>query len=713
MSRGQLDTEVQFIKGVGPKNAMLLKRLGIETAGDVLWHLPRRYEDRRDIPQIMFLRPGHSSTVKGRLVDVRSKTLGRGRVVVQGVVEDKTGVVNMTFFNQGYAAKHLQKAIGQDIVAYGQVREGYRSQLELHNCEWEAIEGGETDDFARIVPVYPLTEGLTQRVVRRAAKAVVLACAQDVIDPLPNDLRRVEGLPSLEWSLRQMHLPDTMDDQTKARGRLAFEEFLYLQIGLQLRRNEVKQEPGIAFSTTNWRKSDVAAESLSNLFTSSPSSDIWTDVRTMLPFVLTNAQKRVVAEIWTDMETPIPMNRLVQGDVGSGKTAVAACAILAAVRSQHQAAMMAPTEILAEQHYINLHRMFEPLGVNVTLLIGKLNSTQRKKAYAKAANGEAHIVVGTHALIQEGVEFLRLGLAVIDEQHRFGVRQRLALRTKGKVMPDVLVMTATPIPRTLTMAVYGDLDVSVIDELPPGRRPIKTHVKRTSDRKQVYETVRTLLEEGRQAYFVCPLIFDNEKMQAQAAEDLYYRLSNEEFKDQSVGLLHGQMKPQEKEDVMQAFLNNTVSVLVATTVIEVGVDVPNATIMVIEDADRFGLAQLHQLRGRVGRGQAQSYCVLIADPKSSEAQQRLQILAQSHDGFVIAEEDLKLRGPGDLIGTQQHGLPDLRVADLVRDLTLAEQARKSAQTLLEKDPGLSLPDHALIKKAVLAQRKEEALVSVS
>ncbi|MBS1724229.1 MAG: ATP-dependent DNA helicase RecG [Armatimonadetes bacterium] len=712
-----LDTEVQYLKGVGPKNAMLLQKLGLRTVWDVLWHFPRRYEDRRDIPPLMYLKPGRHCTAKGKLIDVKSRSIGKGRVVVQGVLSDKTGEVALTFFNQPYVGQQLQKALGRQVVAYGSVREGYRGHLELHGVEWEAIEDEDLDEFARIVPVYPLTEGVPQRVVRKAAKSAVEFFANQVADPLPTSLRSEEKLKSLAWCIHQMHLPDGDDERIEARRRLAFEEFLYLQLSLQMRRNEVKQEVGISFPvSTLGAASEPPPGALGSTLFAEPMKEgrtIWDEVHEMLPFTLTGAQRRVIDEIWEDMERPAPMNRLVQGDVGSGKTAVAACAMLAAVRCGYQAAMMAPTEILAEQHFINLHRLFDQLGIKVVLLVGKQTPTQKKKASDQAANGEAQICIGTHALIQEGVKFAKLGLAVIDEQHRFGVLQRMALRQKGTEPPDVLVMTATPIPRTLTMTVYGDLDLSVIDEMPPGRKPIKTHWKKIQDRSQVYATVRKLLDEGRQAYFVCPVIFENEKMEAQAAEDLFYRLSREEFQDKRVGLLHGQMKPFEKEEVMEKFRQHELDILVSTVVIEVGVDVPNASIMVIEDANRFGLAQLHQLRGRVGRGEQQSFCVLIADAKSEDGILRMEVLQETTDGFRIAEEDLRIRGPGDVMGTRQSGDLEFRVADLIQDSVLLERARQCAIRILQKDPGLTSPEFAGFVAKVRSKRSSEALVTVS
>ncbi len=710
-----LETEIQYVKGVGPKNAMLLGKLGLKTVSDLLWHFPRRYEDRRHIPPIMYLKPGQHSSLSGRLIDVRSRSIGKGRIVIHGVVSDKTGEANLTFFNQPFVGKLLQKSIGQDVFAYGLVREGYRHSLEIHNCEWETIEDNDSSELARLVPVYGLTEGIPQRVLRKAARAAVENYASVVLDPLPVDLRQDNDLPDLTWAIRQMHLPDSQEDQVRARQRLAFEEFLYLQIALQMRRQEVQREIGISFPISRIGTDLKEELSPQNLFSHEVESGekLWDQVKRILPFDLTAAQKRVIHEIWSDMELPLPMNRLVQGDVGSGKTAVAACAMLACVRSGYQAALMAPTEILAEQHFLNLKRLFEPLGICLDLVSGKQTASQRKKKLQKLESGETQICIGTHALIQEGVHFHKLGLAVIDEQHRFGVMQRLALREKGQANPDVLVMTATPIPRTLTMAVYGDLDVSVIDELPPGRKPIRTHHKLGNDRQQVYENVRKLIDQGRQAYFVCPLIFDNDKLEAQAAEDLHYRLSTQVFPDLKVALLHGQLKSQEKEDIMSQFRNGQFHILVSTVVIEVGVDVPNSTVIVIEDANRFGLAQLHQLRGRVGRGDHQSFCILIADTKTEDSRRRMEILVETSDGFRIAEEDLKLRGPGDLMGIRQHGDLDLHVADLIQDTALLERSKQAAIKILSEDPELALKKNEGILRKISKRRTTEAMVVVS
>lgn len=709
-----LDTEVQFLKGVGPKLAPLFNKAGLKVVRDVLFHFPRRYEDRTKLPPIDSLRPGMQATVRGRLAGVDRRPIRGGRVIITAYLTDGSGSIQLTWFNQPWVAKRLESA--EEIIAYGTVKQS-GLLLEMPSPEFETVGDDEdAEAFARIWPVYPLTEGLPQKSMRRAARAAVEGYAGLVEEILPASLRREYGLRDVAWCLRQMHLPESESARREARQRLVFEEFLLLQLALQQRRAEVHTEPGIAFDL------DAAGAGESglpagNLFAVSPDSQprgsLWDEVNRMLPFELTGAQKRVIGEIWSDMRSPHPMNRLVQGDVGSGKTAVAACAMLAAVRCGYQAALMAPTEILAEQHFTVLRRLFDPLGVEVALLVGKQTPTQRKKALDHTATGIAKIAVGTHALIQSDVKFPRLGLVVIDEQHRFGVEQRVDLRRKGLGNPDVLVMTATPIPRTLTMAIYGDLDQSILDELPPGRRPVKTHAKLPSQRDQVYAGVRKLIAEGRQAYFVCPMVAESESTQAQAAQDLHYRLSNDVFPDLRVGLLHGQLKAKEKEEVMARFRDHELDILVATTVIEVGVDVPNASVMVIEDANRFGLSQLHQLRGRVGRGAHQSYCILIADVTSEDARARIDAMVETSDGFKIAEVDLRLRGPGELTGTRQSGVLSFQVADLVQDAKLLEEARQAAQRIIADDLGLTKPEHAGLREASRRFRPELAAVVVS
>jgi ATP-dependent DNA helicase RecG len=692
--RRSLDTEAQFLKGIGPKLAQILAKAGLNTVGDVLYYLPRRYEDRRNIPPISSLKPGDWATVRGRALGVEGKPTRKGMVIIKVPITDGRGTVVLTWFNQPWIKKKFETFQGE-VLAYGQVKEGAWN-LEINSPEFEIVgEEEDASEFARIVPVYPLTDGVHQAIVRKAAASALEHYLDYVQDPLPEPIRKQQHLAPLKWSLSQIHQPNSEPYRLEARKRLVFDEFFAMQISLAMARAESHQEIGISFP--------IQAEK----------AQLWDDIHKILPFDLTGAQRRVIEEIWSDMEAPHPMNRLLQGDVGSGKTAVAACAMLGAVRAGYQAALMAPTEILAEQHYTSLKTLLEPLGIEIVLLVGKHSSAAKKKAYEHTATGTASIAVGTQALIQEGVKFKHLGLVIVDEQHRFGVLQRAALREKGLGNPDVLVMTATPIPRTLTMTVFGDLDLSVIDELPPGRRPVKTHSKPLTDRASVYEGVRKLIAEGRQAYFVCPMVNESEKLLAQAAEELYYRLSTQVYPDLRVGLLHGQMKSKEKDLVMEQFRAHELDILVSTTVIEVGVDVPNASVMVVEDANRFGLSQLHQLRGRVGRGAHQSYCILLSDAKAEDAQARMDIMSYTNDGFKIAEEDLKLRGPGQIIGTKQSGNADFKIADLIQDGKMLEVARQAALALIKLDPHLTRPEHQLLLQRVRSSRSTDAMIAVS
>jgi ATP-dependent DNA helicase RecG len=692
-ARYTLETEVQYVKGVGEKLAQVLSKLNIYTLGDLLFHLPRRYEDRRHFRKIAHARVGEAVTVSGKLVTVDNVKV-RNLTLTKAYLDDGSGVLELVWYNQPYMKENLNKLRNSQIVAYGVIKESPYG-LQMETPEWEDLPDGADPDSLlsvnRIVPIYPLTEGIRQKRMRQIIWNAVQH-AHLAPEILPRSVRERVGLMPLPQALQQIHFPD--DDQIiePARQRLVFEEFFLLQLGVGLQRLRTRQERGIAMR--------IDADRLNEM------------LHRLVPFELTNAQKRVIGEIWSDMAQPHPMNRLLQGDVGSGKTIVAAAAILAAVDNQYQAAIMAPTEILAEQHYINLHRLFQPLGISVELLVGRLSNKQRQQARERIATGRGMVAVGTHALIQEGVSFARLGLAIVDEQHRFGVLQRAALRDKG-VMPHVLVMTATPIPRTLTLTLYGELDVSVIDELPPGRKPVRTHWKTPEERLKVYAGVRKLIEEGRQAYVICPLIDESDKLQVRAAEEMAEHLQKDVFPDLRVGLLHGRMKPAEKEAVMDAFRAGELDILVSTTVIEVGVDVPNAAAIVIEDADRFGLAQLHQLRGRVGRSEHQSYCVLIANPKSEEGQRRMDIMTRTNNGFLIAEEDLRIRGPGEIYGTRQSGMPSFRVADLVKDMRLLEVARQEAFHLLESDPDLSRPEHTALREAVERFRHRFAIATVS
>jgi ATP-dependent DNA helicase RecG len=723
MQESNLTIPLTDLKGVGNRAAPAFAKLGLHTVGDLVYHLPRRYEDRRNLPKIGDLRAGMWATVRGKIRNFDARPTRGGMVILKAVIGDGTGAVALTWFNQPWIRRQLEEYEGE-ILAYGQVKDGGYN-LEIASPEWEKLDEEDGEGaFARIVPIYPLTDGVSQKPMRRAVSNA-LNLALPLEDPLPASLLKAQNLMDLTEALGAIHAPVSDEERAEARRRLVFEEFFYLQVALAMRRAETQQEMGIAFPMEALKAgseplllSGGGGAGVADLFATDRAAlregePLWDQLHRMLPFELTNAQKRVVGEIFDDMAKAHPMNRLVQGDVGSGKTAVAACALVAAIRSGYQGALMAPTEILAEQHATNLRRLLAPLGIQVELLVGKLTPTEKKKAAARVASGEANLAIGTHALIQEGVAFHRLGLVVIDEQHRFGVLQRKALRDRGIGNPDVLVMTATPIPRTLTMTLYGDLDVSIIDELPPGRKPIKTHWKLPGDRQSVYDEVRRMIDEGRQAYFVCPMVGESEKMNAQAAEDLHYRLSQSEFADRRVGLLHGQMRPKEKEATMEAFRRHELDILVATTVIEVGVDVANASIMVIEDANRFGLAQLHQLRGRVGRGEYQSYCVLVADSKGEDAVARMEAMVETSDGFVIAETDLKLRGPGVMAGTQQSGNADFRVADLIQDSKQLEIARQAVLKALERDPQLKSVVWGPVMEKVRERRGDLAVVSVS
>ena len=692
-ARYTLETEVQYVKGVGTKLAQVLSKLNLYTLGDLLFHLPRRYEDRRQFRKIAHARAGDAVTVSGKLVTVDNVKV-RNLTLTKAYLDDGSGVLELVWYNQPYMKDTLNKLRNSQIVAYGIVKESPYG-LQMETPEWEDLPDGADPDSLlsvnRIVPIYPLTEGIRQKRMRQIIwNAVQYAHLAPEI--LPRSVRERLGLMPIQQALQQIHFPDDEQMIEPARQRLVFEEFFLMQLGVGLQRLRTRQERGIAMR--------IDADRLNEM------------LHRIVPFELTNAQKRVIHEIWNDMAQPHPMNRLLQGDVGSGKTIVAAAAILAAVDNQYQAAIMAPTEILAEQHYITLHRLFQPLGISVELLVGRLSNKQRQQARERIATGRGMVAVGTHALIQEGVSFARLGLAIVDEQHRFGVLQRAALRDKG-IMPHVLVMTATPIPRTLTLTLYGELDVSVIDELPPGRKPVRTYWKTPEERLKVYAGVRKLVEQGRQAYVICPLIDESDKLQVRAAEQMAEHLQKDVFPDLRVGLLHGRMKPAEKEAVMEAFRAGELDILVSTTVIEVGVDVPNAAVIVIEDADRFGLAQLHQLRGRVGRSEHQSYCVLIADPKSEEGQRRMEIMTRTNNGFLIAEEDLRIRGPGEIYGTRQSGMPSFRVADLVKDMRLLEVARQEAFRLLERDPELARPEHTVLREAVERFRHRFAIATVS
>lgn len=687
-----LDSPVQYVKGVGERVARVLGKLGIFGVRDLIYHFPRRHEDRSRLARVGSLRGGEEVSITGRIIGAENIRPRGNFVVTKVMLDDDSGVATLSWFNQPYLKDKFLRMRGREIVAYG-TAQCSRWGIEIQNPEWEECgAGADPLSTMRVVPVYPLTEGMYQGTMRKIVSNVLDGYLHLVTEVLPDDLRDRLDLMDVRDAIRNMHFPESIDARDAARKRLVFEELFLLQLALGIRRREiVAPGQGIAFQIP-----DNLKETL----------------HSALPFELTAAQQRVIEEISSDMARPDCMNRLLQGDVGSGKTAVAMAAVLIAAKNGYQTALMAPTEILAEQHFLGLSEMLPKLDVNVDLLTGSVPASWRRAVQARVASGDTQLVVGTHALIQESVDFVRLGLVIVDEQHRFGVLQRAALKDKG-LDPDVLVMTATPIPRTLTLTVYGDLDISIIDELPPGRKPIRTHWKNTNERDLVYEGVHKLLVGGRQAYVVCPLIDESEKLQARAATELYEHLETEVFPDFRVGLLHGQMKTAEKDEVMRSFRAGEIDILVSTTVIEVGVDVPNATVMVIEDADRFGLAQLHQLRGRVGRAEHQSYCVLVGDGSTDDAGSRLRVMTQTTDGFTIAEEDLKIRGPGEFYGTRQSGMPTLKVTDIFRDIPILELARKEAFAMIDRDPNLSAQELRALKSDILKKYEGFQLATVS
>jgi ATP-dependent DNA helicase RecG len=704
---------IQFVRGVGPKKAEALARAGIRTVEDAVWSLPWRYEDRTQIRSIADLVPGQEAVVAAEVQEVGLKvTRQQRKKLVEMTVADPTGSLDLLWFNQGYLAETFQ--VGQRVMLYGLVKpkQGRWTQLQMENPTFEILGGDEggaaTTDLThmgRIVPIYHGRETKSRLMmsdrIRAIMKEIVDQYADRAVDPLPPDMLQRRKLLTFSEAIHEAHFPGSGTNlealnrgRTPAYRRLAFEDFLLLELALGQKREEVKKEARVL-------RYDLATPLPQRLLKG-------------LPFGLTEAQARVLREIHQDLGGPHPMNRLVQGDVGCGKTVVALLTMLVAVGSDYQAALMAPTEILAEQHYLTLQHLLEPLGVSCVLLVGGRGGKKRKAALEAIADGKADIVIGTHALIQQGVRFKRLGLAVIDEQHKFGVLQRATLKDKGYI-PDVLVMTATPIPRTLALTLYGDLDVSVIDAMPPGRLPIRTLLFGEGQRARAYRLIEDELARGRQAYVVFPLVEESEKVDLQAAISGAARLQREVFPRWQVGLIHGRMKTDEKDRVMAAFKKGDIQVLVGTTVIEVGIDVANAAVMLVEHADRFGLAQLHQLRGRVGRGGHQSYCLLIGPARlAEESRRRLEALVKSHDGFVIAEEDLNIRGPGEFFGTRQWGPADLRVANLIRDARILEEARQEAASLLQADPELSRPVHAELKSALLRRWKEKLdLVTVS
>ena len=675
-----LEDSIRFVKGIGPKKAALLEKLHIRTLRDALETYPRDYEDRTVLTRIADIDEDGKYAIRAVVgTEPKVNRIRKGLTLVKCTIFDETGSLHVTWFNNPYAAALVR--VGQEYLFYGRVQLSGRMPM-LVSPQAEKIAAGD-EHPGRIVPVYPLTAGLTQRDLARVTEAALDAVPGDWPDPLPEVLRAKYDLPDAADALAAIHRPQTTADVQQARRRMVFEELFLLCCGLQQLKERRRADHGFVFSAAGLA-----------------------DYLAALPFAPTGAQRRAIDEIAADCASGRPMNRLVQGDVGSGKTVVAAALCALAAQNGYQAAFMAPTEILAAQHAETLAPLLEKLGVTCTLLTGSMGAAQKRAALAAIESGQAQVVVGTHALIQQSVSFHRLGAVVADEQHRFGVAQRAALAGKGEA-PHVLVMSATPIPRTLALIMYGDLDVSVLDELPPGRQPVETYAVGQNMRRRITAFIDKQIEEGGQVYVVCPLVEEGElelKSAEQHAVDLQKALPH-----RRVAVLHGRMKNADKERVMQAFTAKEYDILVATTVIEVGVDVPNANLMVVEDADRFGLSQLHQLRGRVGRGKRQSYCIFFGADKGQTARERLKILCKTNDGFEVARADLAQRGPGDFFGRRQHGLPALHVADLAADLALMQHAREEAEQILAADPQLDgYPELRARVHRMFEERDDEA-----
>ena len=686
-----IDSPITVIKGVSSSLATKFRRLGVSTVRDLLYFFPRRHLDYSQRGFISQLTEGKEETIIANVWEAREVRLG-GRRSTEATVGDETGNVRVVWFNNPYLVKQL--ATNKQVVISGRVSL-FQGRHVFESPEWELLEDRELIHTGRLVPIYPLTQGLRPRQVRRLMKGVVDQWTWQVEDFLPPELKERCNLFGLPQAISQAHYPEDEIAKDKARARLAFDELLFLQLGvLSKKRDWQESQPGSPFKM----KKTILEAFLKSL-----------------PFELTAAQKKVLKELLADLAKPKPMSRLLQGEVGSGKTVVAMAALLVAAANSYQGAFMAPTEILAEQHFNNICQLLSRVGhqeerdgylasysgflsrpLTLALLIGDISQARKQELQQRILDGDIDIIIGTHALIQKGVEFCKLGLAVVDEQHRFGVIQRSELRQKG-FNPHMLVMTATPIPRTLALTLYGDLDLSVIDQLPPGRQAVKTKWLKPAQRDSAYAFLRRQVVMGRQAFIICPLIEESEAIEAKAAVAEYQRLCEEVFPDLRLGLLHGRMPAVEKDKIMRRFRSGELDILVSTPVVEVGIDVPNATVMLVESADRFGLSQLHQFRGRVGRGQEQSYCMFLAENPSEVGRERLDLIEKIQDGFRLAEEDLKLRGPGEFFGTRQSGLPDLRMAKL-SDMALLELARIEAIRLFQVDPNLEKPEHRLLSK---------------
>jgi len=684
----KLNVPIQYLKGVGPKMAERFAAKKIATVEDLLYFLPRAYEDRREIKKINKLEPGKTQTIIGKVILTQAKYYGKKRIL-EVTVSDNTANLTAKWFKgqMSYLTSTFKK--GTRVIFTSNVTPNYVDKSMIHP-DYEILDEEDEDNllnFKRIVPVYSETEGLHQKYIRKIMNQALEQYSRYVASPIPTEICRKRNLLNIHEALLSVHFPasnESIDEynnmQTAAHRRLIYDEFFFFQLGMAIKKSGRILEKGISFKMQG---------------------NLWDKLLSSLSFRLTEAQIRVIAEIQRDMADATSMNRLLQGDVGSGKTVVAMAAMIRACENNYQAALMAPTEILAKQHYSNIKEWADAIGLNTVLITGSMNAALKDETLGRINTGNADIVIGTHALISEAVDFHRLGIVVIDEQHKFGVMQRATLRNKG-INADVLVMTATPIPRTLAMTVYGDLDISVIDEMPPGKKPVRTVLMGETKRNNVYQLISAELAKGHQAFIVYPLVEQSENLDLKDATNMSEHLQRDIFPDYRVGLIHGKMKEKEKDAVMQDFLANKINILVSTTVIEVGIDVPRASLMVIEHAERFGLSQLHQLRGRVGRRDIQSCCILLADYKcSADARKRLKVMEKTTDGFILAEEDLAIRGPGDFLGTRQSGLPDFRIASIIRDARILNDAKEDAFGLAARDPLLEKPEHAILKETLL------------
>ena len=670
-----LKKSIKSIKGVGEARASLFHRLRIYTVYDLITHFPREYEDRTSLLKIMQLEDGVQCSFKGMIVsNVVESRPRRGLLISKVSIRDDTGLINAVWFNQSYLKRVF--CVGETYIFFGKITR--RRTFEVQNPIYEKLDDHELKNTCRIVPINKATGNLTQNMIRSAIRGALEMVLGRIEDVFSSEVREKHMLSEINYSLSNIHFPNSDEDFKNARYRLVFEELFLLQLGLFALKNSIKK----AEKGNILRKAAFVRQ-----FTAS------------LPFKLTGAQSRVYSEIEKDLESGKVMNRLIQGDVGSGKTIVALLALLKAVKSGYQGVFMVPTGILAQQHYQSITGLLEGQDINVALFTGNQPKKLKNELLEALKQGKTNIAIGTHALLEENVVFANLGLVVTDEQHRFGVRQRAVISQKGE-NPHILVMTATPIPRTLSLILYGDLDISIIDELPPGRKHVETYSVDNSKRERINSFIRKKVAEGRQVFIICPLVEESEDIEAKAASELAERIARLDFPDLKVGLVHGRLKAGDKEEIMSGFINGEIDILVSTTVVEVGVNIPNAAVMVVENAERFGLAQLHQLRGRVGRGQFQSYCILFNEGRTELSAERMKVMEKTGDGFLISEKDLELRGPGDFFGTRQHGIPDLKIANLYKDMEILKKAQEAAREILESDKLLELPENRMIRDRV-------------